>query len=119
MELTVNGSKANTGSNDLIFSIHLYIILESQIIIIHFYTQNSVWYGSKLKRFLQISDCFQGCRSTARLSVGLDAQERTGLYITKIKMTQDFEDNLKIDTMHNFFACQITKIFMTFLHSRN
>ena len=29
-------------------------------------------------------------------------------------MTQDFEDNLKIDTMHNFFACQITKIFMTF-----
>ena len=38
----VNGSKANTGSNDLIFSSHLYIILESQIIIIHFYTQNSV-----------------------------------------------------------------------------
>ena len=70
----------------------------------------------KIKRFLQISDCFQGCRSTARLSVGLDAQERTGLYITKIKMTQDFEDNLKIDTMHNFFPCQITKIFMTFLH---
>ena len=83
--MIVNGSKANTGFNDLIFSIHLYIILESQIIIIHFYTQNSVWYGSKLKRFLQISDCFQGCRSTARLSVGLDAQERTGLYITKNK----------------------------------
>ena len=39
----------------------------------------------KIKRFLQISDCFQGCRSTARLSVGLDAQERTGLYITKNK----------------------------------
>ena len=29
-------------------------------------------------------------------------------------MTQDFEDNLKIDTMHNFFACQITKIFYDF-----
>ena len=79
--MIVNGSKANTGFNDLIFSIHLYIILESQIIIIHFYTQNSVWYGSKLKRFLQISDCFQGCRSTARLSVGLDAQEKTGMDI--------------------------------------
>ena len=29
-------------------------------------------------------------------------------------MTQDFEDNLKIDTMHNFFPCQITKIFYDF-----
>ena len=44
--------------------------------------------GKKLRRFLQISDCLQGCMSTARLSVGSGIQERTGLSIDKkIKTT--------------------------------
>ena len=42
--------------------------------------------GQKLRYFLQISDCLQGCMSTVRLSVGSGIQEKTGLN-KKIKNT--------------------------------